>query len=41
MAKGSSELLGRLLIPFADFSSVDDHIVLIALAINPDRSKRE
>src|SRR5689334_3621055 len=34
-------LFGRLLLPFADLSSIDHHIVFVSGSINADRSKRE
>jgi hypothetical protein len=35
------ELFGRLLLPLADLSSIDYHIVFVGRAINANRPKRK
>jgi hypothetical protein len=41
MSEFIPEFLGRLLLPFADLSSIDHHIVFVGLAIDANRPKRK
>jgi hypothetical protein len=41
MAECVKELLGELFLPFLDLSPIDDHVVLVSLAVDLNPAERE